>query len=108
MLFTYLHCCFLLQLKFFWLQNVAKAVTIPIQSLAMSAFLGFICIFIFTVFGFYFMPVEFFNSNQSVDECSTLLLCLATFLHGGFLSGGGIADHITGDLGHELILSDPG
>ena len=72
----------------------------------MSALLGFICILIFTVFGFYFFEFEFFNSNQSADECSSLILCLATFLHGGFLSGGGIADHIKGDLGHELLLSD--
>lgn len=72
----------------------------------MSAFLGIICIFIFTVFGFYFLPEAFFNPNQSTNECSTLILCLATFIHGGFLSGGGIADHIKGDLGHELLLSD--
>lgn len=88
------------------LQNVVKAVVLPGHSLIMSAILGFICIFIFTVYGFYFLPNAFYNENQSADECSSLVLCLATFLHGGFLSGGGIADHIRGDLGHELILSD--
>jgi hypothetical protein len=87
------------------LQNVVNAVAIPRQALFMSALLGFISILIFTEFGFYFFSVEFFNAEQSVDECSNMILCLSTFVHGGFLSGGGIADHIN-DLGHELLYSD--
>ena len=35
-----------------------------------------------------------------------MLYCYATFLHSGLLNGGGIADHIKGDLGHEPIYSD--
>ena len=88
------------------LRNVIRAITLPAYSLLQSALLGLICIFIFTVFGFYFFPNEFYNENQSVDECSNLLYCYATFLHNGLLNGGGIADHIKGDLGHEPIFSD--
>jgi hypothetical protein len=87
------------------LQNVIKSVTIPFSSLALSSLLGMICIFIFTVFGFFFFPDEFYNEDQSIDECSNVMLCFVTFLHGGFLSGGGIADHL-GDLGHEPVRAD--
>lgn len=76
------------------LQNVLKAVTIPRVALALSAMLGLIMIFIFTIFGFYFFPDSFYNYDQNIDECATLLTCLITFLHGGLLSGGGIADII--------------
>lgn len=87
------------------LQNVIKSVTIPFTSLALSSLLGVICIFIFTIFGFYFLPNDFYNEDQSIDECSTVMMCFVTFLHGGFLSGGGIADHLN-DLGHEPALAD--
>jgi hypothetical protein len=88
------------------LRNVIRAVTLPAYALLQSCLLGLICIFIFAIFGFYFFPDSFYNENQSVDECSNLLFCYATFLHNGLLNGGGIADHITGDLGHEPIFSD--
>ncbi len=79
---------------------MVKAVTLPKVALALSAMLGIIMIFIFSIFGFYLFPTEFYNDEQHVDECGTLLLCLVTFIHGGLLAGGGIADHISGDLGH--------
>lgn len=88
------------------LQNVVKAVTLPRVALFLSALLGLIMIFIFAIFAFYFFPNEFYNQEQHFDECSTLLLCLTTFLHGGLLSGGGIADHISGELGHAPIFAD--
>ena len=91
---------------FYLHQNVVKAVTLPATSLILSSLLGFICILIFTIFGFYFFPDDFYNEDQSVDECSTLLYCLATFLHGGLLSGGGIADHIGGELGHAPLYAE--
>lgn len=87
------------------LQNVIKSVTIPFNSLALSCLLGLICLFQFSIFGFYFFPHEFYNEDQNFDECSTVMLCFVAFLHGGFLSGGGIADHLN-DLGHEPVLSD--
>jgi hypothetical protein len=68
--------------------------------LALSAVLGFIALYIFAVFGFYFFSSEFYNTEENVDECQTLLLCFSTMLHSGLLSGGGISDHISGDLGH--------
>jgi hypothetical protein len=67
------------------LQNVIKSVTIPSSSLALSGLLGLICMYIFSIFAFYFLEHEFFSEDQSVDECSTLSLCFVTFLHGGFL-----------------------
>ena len=76
------------------LQNVLKAVTIPRVALALSAMLGLIMIFIFAIFGFYFFPDSFYNYDQNIDQCATLLTCVITFLHGGLLSGGGIADII--------------
>jgi hypothetical protein len=88
------------------LQNVVRAVTLPRVALFLSSVLGLIMIFIFAIFGFYLFPNDFYNEMQYTDECSTLLLCLTTFLHGGLLSGGGIADHISGDLGHAPIFAD--
>ena len=88
------------------LRNVIRAVTLPAYALLQSCLLGLICIFIFAFFGMYFFENDFYNENQSVDECSNLLFCYATFLHNGLLNGGGIADHIKGDLGHEPVYSD--
>jgi hypothetical protein len=68
--------------------------------------LGFICIYIFTLFGFYFFSNNFYNESQSIDECATLLSCLITFLHGGLLAGGGIKDHVQGELGIDLSYVD--
>lgn len=78
---------------------------LPASSLILSSILGFICIYIFTIFGFYFFDT-FYNRDQSVDECSNLLVCLITFLHEGLLNGGGIKDHVEGDLGIELPYND--
>ena len=78
------------------LKNVVKAVTIPAISLMLSSLLGMVCIFIFAFFAFYYFSAEFYDQNQLVNECETLLFCLATFIHGGLLNGGGIADHIGG------------
>lgn len=88
------------------LQNVVKAVTLPRVALFLSSVLGLIMIFIFAIFAFYFFPQEFYNEDQFTDECSTMLRCLTTFLHGGLLSGGGIADHISGELGHPPRFAD--
>lgn len=88
------------------LQNVVRAVTLPRVALFLSSVLGLIMIFIFSIFAFYLFPNEFYNEDQYTDECSTLLLCLTTFLHGGLLSGGGIADHVSGELGHPPLYAD--
>jgi hypothetical protein len=88
------------------LQNVVRAVTLPRVALFLSSVLGLIMIFIFAIFAFYLFPNEFYNEEQYTDECSTMLRCLTTFLHGGLLSGGGIADHISGDLGHPPRYAD--
>ena len=87
------------------LQNVIRAITLPAYSLLQSCVLGLICIFIFAVFGFFFFPDSFYNEDQGVDECHNLLFCYATFLHRGLLNGGGIADHINGDLGHDPVYT---
>jgi hypothetical protein len=62
-------------------------------------------IFVFAIFAFFRFPTDFYNVDQGENECGTLLLCLVTFLHGGLLSGGGIADRMS-SLGHEPLISD--
>jgi hypothetical protein len=78
------------------LRNVVRAVSLPAIPLLLSSMLGLICIFIFSIFGFYFFRNDFYNDEQDINECDTLLMCLTTFIHGGLRSGGGIADHIGG------------
>jgi len=88
------------------LKNVVSAITIPGMALTMSALLGVVVIYIFALFGFWFFSSDFFNEDQSKNECETLLLCLTSFLHNGLIAGGGIADYLGGELGNPPSLVD--
>ena len=88
------------------LQNVVQAMIIPRKALGMTALLGFITIYIFTTIAFY----SFHDDISSVDrgqECKTMLLCFTSFVHNGLLSGGGMGDFMTYELGHFPLHSDP-
>ena len=81
------------------LQNVVRAVTDPIQALSMTGLLGIFTIYIFALIGFYAFPHDFFNEDHARNECETMVGCFLTYLYNGLLSGGGIADYVTYELG---------
>jgi len=75
------------------------------RPLVMTSILGFICILIFAIFGFFHFHSFFYNKFQvsqaflfillrarrfvlqSTNECNSLLECLTVFLHFGLLNG---------------------
>ena len=46
-----------------------------------------------------------FNAESGVDECRTMLRCFSTFMHNGLLSGGGIGDYVSYELGYQPFHS---
>ena len=44
--------------------------------------------------------------NGGRNECSDMLLCFTQVVHNGLLSGGGIADYMSGELGNAPMPSD--
>jgi hypothetical protein len=87
------------------LQNVVRSVTQPITSLAMTALLGLFAVYIFSLVGFYAFPNDFYSESTAGDECKTMVLCFTTFLYNGLLSGGGIADFMSYELGWSPSFS---
>jgi hypothetical protein len=87
------------------LQNVVRSVTQPIQSLAMTALLGLFAVYIFSLVGFYAFPHDFYSEALAGDECGTMMMCFTTFLYNGLLSGGGIADYVSFELGWNPQVS---
>jgi len=87
------------------LQNVVRSVTQPIQSLAMTALLGLFAVYIFSLVGFYAFPHDFYSEALAGDECGTMVMCFTTFLYNGLLSGGGIADYVSFELGWNPQVS---
>ena len=92
------------------LKNVMRAVTIPGSQLSMTAFLGLIIIYTFSTIGFYFFKADMENDNDSIviNECTTLLMCLKSFVRNGIMSGGGIGDYISGTLGNAPSVASTG
>jgi hypothetical protein len=65
----------------------------------MTALLGLFAVYIFSLVGFYAFPHDFYSEAISGDECETMIMCFTTFLYNGLLSGGGIADYMSYELG---------
>ena len=63
------------------LQNVLKSVTMNVQQLSLSALLGGLFIYMFTLIGFTFFPEDFFMDSIGIEgerTCTSLYRC---FLH---------------------------
>jgi len=86
------------------LQNVVRAVTIPSAQLLMSALLGLIIIYVFSLVGFYTFHSDMMNTGQNINECNTMLNCVRSYIRNGMLYGGGIGDFMSGELGHDAPL----
>jgi hypothetical protein len=87
------------------LQNVVQSVMQPRAALGMTAILMVFTVYIFSMIGFYAFPLDFYNADNGIDECGTMITCFFTFLHSGLLAGGGIGDYISGELGYTPQLS---
>lgn len=81
------------------LKNVIRSVTIPAQQLGLTLLLGVFIVYQFALLTFYFSPEEMAVGDNAHGECESLLGCFVAFLHHGILSGGGIGDYISYELG---------
>ncbi|GMH59256.1 hypothetical protein TrRE_jg3548 [Triparma retinervis] len=90
------------------LTSVMRAVTDPGNQLVMSAVLGLIIIYTFSLIAFFFFHSSgaMMNNDQGVNECHDMISCLKSFVRNGLLYGGGIGDFINGDLGNSPDLDD--
>ncbi|OQR90294.1 hypothetical protein ACHHYP_05646 [Achlya hypogyna] len=75
------------------LKFVVKAMNMNFSKLAITAAFGGVVIYFFALFGYYFFQAEFTIDGDS--QCSTLMHCVMTYLHGGLLNGGGIGDYLS-------------
>jgi len=88
------------------LQNVVRAVTVPIQALSLTFVLLFMIVYMFTFLYFIFQRDRFWNEDLAQNECNTLGRCFIVFMRNGLLSGGGIGDYVAGELGHPPQLNE--
>ena len=75
----WIYCLLLLDIinRYQILQNIIKAVTYNWRQLVMTALLGFILMFIFSIYAFFFIDDMYNNGGENF--CTTMLQCyLAT------------------------------
>lgn len=70
------------------LKNVVRAVTRPAKQLAFTMFFCSVLVYIFAIFGFWF-----FRTYFDGFDCSSMRVCMATFLDQGLRYGGGIGEY---------------
>lgn len=89
--------------RFSALQNVIKAVTLNLGQILMTAMLGMIIIYNYSIFAFLFLADNFFDAtinkgiiNKAGDSvCMSLLHCYFSTLNYGLRLGGGIGEFMT-------------
>ena len=100
------------------LRNVVKAVRGPIEQLLMTCFLGMLVIYIFMVIAFWAFPEDlqdnagFYPQSEECgsgdDEgacdqqtmCRSMISCFAVFMVNGLITGGGIGEFVSSELGN--------
>jgi hypothetical protein len=89
------------------LRRVGKAVSNPIQQLGVTALFGVVVIYIFMVVAFWLFYDDLRNTDgfyADADEedtmCKSIMSCFAVFLVNGLLTGGGIGEFISAELGN--------
>lgn len=75
------------------LANIVSAITMNGRQLLLTAFLGVISVYFFTVIGFLFFH-EHFERDGGGSNCDTLLQCFFYTFGQGVRGGGGIGDEI--------------
>ncbi|GMH65952.1 hypothetical protein TrST_g8005 [Triparma strigata] len=92
------------------LNAVMKSVTIPGNQLLMTAVLGLIIIYAFSLLGFFFFhttgEMVTGDDGDTYDECSNMIDCYKSFVRNGLMYGGGIGDYISGDLENIPQMQD--
>eukprot|EP00937_MAST-01D_sp_MAST-1D-sp2_P001348 g1348.t1 len=103
----YFFCFTLLQLLMMSqaLKDVARAVYYPRKRLGMTLLFGLIMVYVFAVIAFYAFPSSMHVKDEATGEleyaeCKTMVTCLAAFLHNGMLSGGGVGDYASFEIGN--------
>ncbi|EAS05098.2 inositol-triphosphate type 1 protein (macronuclear) [Tetrahymena thermophila SB210] len=78
------------------LRNVIKSITLNALSLIMTAILGIIIVYIYTMIGFYTPSLKnefkFAGNNDKMEVCTDQIDCFLFFLNFGLRNGGGIGD----------------
>ncbi|GMH46928.1 hypothetical protein TrLO_g2543 [Triparma laevis f. longispina] len=92
------------------LNAVMKSVTIPGNQLMMTAILGLIIIYAFTLIGFFFFhntgEMTTGDGDDAYNECENMIDCYKSFVRNGLMYGGGIGDYISGDLENIPKMED--
>jgi hypothetical protein len=79
------------------LKNVLRAVTYNGSQLLMTALLGFIAIYIWSIIAFTMMRTSYINDDiedGDANQCNTLLDCLMVTTREGLINGGGMGDYL--------------
>lgn len=75
------------------LRNVVRSVTLNTKQLLMTAVVGLICLYIYTIIGFWFFDDLYFDHHKSSERiCTSMLQCFIITLDYGPRSAGGIGD----------------
>eukprot|EP00744_Colponema_vietnamica_P004964 GILI01007336.1.p1 GENE.GILI01007336.1~~GILI01007336.1.p1 ORF type:complete len:878 (+),score=219.16 GILI01007336.1:344-2635(+) len=74
------------------LKNVLKSVTRNGLQLLITAALGLVVIYVYSLFGFYFFRSDYSSDADTPMFCETLWMCLASTINYGLRAGGGIGE----------------
>jgi len=75
------------------LRNVVRSVTMNTQQLLMTSLLGLIFVYIYTLFGFWFLDDLYYDHHKAQERtCTSMLQCFIITLDYGPRSAGGIGD----------------
>ena len=92
------YCLHLLDVinRFDTLKNVVKSVTYNVKQLALTAMLGLILIYVYSLIGFNFFDYHYYNSglNNGESLCTSMLQCFISTLDLGLRFGGGIGESL--------------
>jgi len=81
------------------LQNVVKAVTIPLSALAYTTMLGLVMMYEYAAIAFFYFRKDFSPGGDDADKCDQLHICVIYAIQGMRADGG---------LGGDLRGVDPG
>ncbi|KNC81973.1 hypothetical protein SARC_05737 [Sphaeroforma arctica JP610] len=76
------------------LKNVIRSVTRNGVSILLTALLGLIVIYLFSIVGYVYLRDDFTiqTANGEEEWCDSLLMCIVTTMNNGLRNGGGIGD----------------
>lgn len=80
--------------RFQVLKNVLRSVVYPWKVLTLTGVLYLIMVYMFTIFGFYFIREDFVDPDEGYTECDSLLECFFVTFDQGFKHDGGLGGYL--------------